>query len=50
MLVTETGFENLTTVPKEIEDVEAVVKGTWREHEVLEGMEGWMLVDSEEHV
>lgn len=47
VLVTENGYENLTTVPKEIEDVEAVVQGTWREDEVLEGMEGWMFVDGE---
>ena len=48
MLVTEHGVENLTTVPKEIEDVEAVVQGKWREDEVLEGVEGWMLVDGVE--
>ena len=36
VLVAEHGVENLTTVPKEIEDVEAVVQGKWREDEVLE--------------
>lgn len=48
VLVTETGFESLTTVPKEIEDVEAVVQGKWREDEVLEGVEGWVVVEEEE--
>jgi len=48
VLVTETGSENLTTVPKEVEDVEAIVQGRWREDEVLEGVEGWMLVGGEE--
>jgi len=48
VLVTKHGVENLTTVPKEIEDVEAVVQGKWREDEVLEGVEDWVVVEGEE--